>query len=382
MSIKRQEIDALTGVRALAAWWVVLLHLKGIFYYPFAELKEWILPFISNGYMGVDLFFILSGFIISYNYADQFRNGALSNYFIFLWKRIARIYPVHLFVLLIFLVLVFLQERFDAGFVWPPSTWQEPTGYTVVEFFKNLFLVHGLDIPLTFSWNPPSWTLSAEWFAYLLFPLAAISTLKLRSRNFRLFAILSILVFICSLSFVLDYKSFYYFTIVRIVCGFLLGCLAYRCYESGIGENFNWGKIILGSFILIGLSCLLSYQLHLRSWFIVPLLLVIVYGLAFDRGTFYKFFKSKFMMFWGKVSFSLYMIHEVSILVVYRIFPPQAMAEIGLFAKLIIIGIHFGLIMVLSILTYKLIEVPARRWLLNRTFGLGIGSNIAIPNKA
>ena len=87
-------------------------------------------------------------------------------------------------------------------------------------------------------------------------------------------------------------------------------------------------------------------------------------------------------MFWGKVSFSLYMIHDVSILLVYRIFPPQAMAEIGLFAKLIIIGIHFGLIMVLSILTYKLIEVPARRWLLNRSFGLGIGSNIAIPNKA
>src|SRR5690242_14121324 len=94
------EIRALTGLRGVCAVWVMLFH--AFFCAPFFGTPlDWVL---SAGHMGVDVFFVLSGFVLAYNYADA--TWTARSYGAFLRKRFARIYPVHAFMLLVFVVVV------------------------------------------------------------------------------------------------------------------------------------------------------------------------------------------------------------------------------------------------------------------------------------
>src|SRR5512135_599191 len=94
---RAKDIPSLTGLRAFAAWWVVFFHCS--FLLPAALPKVY--WFARLGYLGVDLFFVLSGFIISYNYWDKLASFSVKAYREFLWLRLARLYPVHLFTLLV-----------------------------------------------------------------------------------------------------------------------------------------------------------------------------------------------------------------------------------------------------------------------------------------
>jgi peptidoglycan/LPS O-acetylase OafA/YrhL len=95
-------IPALTGIRGIGAVWVMPYHL-----FP----GNW--PIIGRGYRGVDLFFILSGFILTYVHWKDFDGGySLSKYRRFLLLRLARIYPLHIIVLIAFGVAVLLLPGF------------------------------------------------------------------------------------------------------------------------------------------------------------------------------------------------------------------------------------------------------------------------------
>ena len=96
-----RPIPALTSIRGLAAWWVVLYHFReeipGIAGTP-------LLRFMAHGYLAVDLFFELSGFVIALNYARTFRSVTWADSTNFFGLRLARIYPLHIFILLVFLI--------------------------------------------------------------------------------------------------------------------------------------------------------------------------------------------------------------------------------------------------------------------------------------
>src|SRR5690349_15858316 len=163
---QRPEIRALTGVRALAAIWVVLYHLDGKAFRvsTAGPVGVFIDAWVRSGSIGVELFFVLSGLILSYNYAERMAKPSVRGYREFLVMRLARIYPVHLFTLLLLVPLYLVASR--AGI--PVG---DPRQYGADEFAKNLLLVHNWFPPAAESWNVQSWSISAEWLAYLAFPL-------------------------------------------------------------------------------------------------------------------------------------------------------------------------------------------------------------------
>ncbi len=153
-----RQLDALTGLRGIAAWLVVLFHtrltLTGV-------LPGWVMPATGRFYLAVDLFFMLSGFVMWYTYAERLRCGGRGEAARFWWRRIARIWPLHAAILLayvVFALAVLLRGR-------------DASAYPFAELPLHLLLMQNWGLTHTLRWNDPAWSISTEWAAYLLFPL-------------------------------------------------------------------------------------------------------------------------------------------------------------------------------------------------------------------
>jgi peptidoglycan/LPS O-acetylase OafA/YrhL len=175
------SIPALTGLRFVAALWVVLCHYGLALAYP-PGLRE----ISAQGRAAVSLFFVLSGFVLAYNYADWFHSD-YARFGRFAWARFTRIYPMCLFALLA-MTPIALRALDD-----PRLSLQFSADQLALAWLANLTLLHGF-IPLAsmhLVWHLPSWSISTEAFFYLAFPFFARHVLgRLRSGRALLNALL------------------------------------------------------------------------------------------------------------------------------------------------------------------------------------------------
>lgn len=165
------NLPQLTAFRFFAAAWVVMYG-----FFPLLRPEAVFGPqpqLLAKGYLGVELFFTLSGFILSHVYA-QARGEGRFRYGAFLWARIARIYPLHLATLM----AVGLAAAAAAAVGRPP----DHDVADLVSLPANLTLTHAWGLSPTSAWNHPSWSISAEWAAYLAFPAFAAAAWALRRR--------------------------------------------------------------------------------------------------------------------------------------------------------------------------------------------------------
>ncbi len=148
---RRSQLPALTGIRCFAALNLVFFHFADP--HSFGPLS----PVVNGGYISVSFFLLLSGFILTYNYADRAQQGALTARS-FWSARFSRLYPVYAFSLLLSAGMLTLElqahTRFDFG----------------LGLVLTPLLLQGWHPLLTNFWNTPAWTMSTEAFFYLLFP--------------------------------------------------------------------------------------------------------------------------------------------------------------------------------------------------------------------
>jgi peptidoglycan/LPS O-acetylase OafA/YrhL len=153
----KREIRSLTGLRGIAAVYVVIFH-----YFLGVGMSNPLKTLLAHGYLGVDLFFVLSGFVMALNYGHLFETGfSFLAYRTFLGRRIARIYPLYVAGTLV-------------GFVLTQAALIEPlrSGSTSGNLVANLLMVQSWGVGQ--SYDPPAWSISTEWAAYLLFPLLVV----------------------------------------------------------------------------------------------------------------------------------------------------------------------------------------------------------------
>lgn len=218
------HIKPLTAMRFYAAMWVVLYH-----YWP--NLTAAPLPqFVERGYLGVELFFVLSGFILCHVYLPSAERGAF-NYKGFLWARIARVYPLHLATLIGVGALAVAATVAGFGIDKAILSWQSLPA--------NLLMLHAWGLAPEAGWNHPSWSISAEWFAYLTFPLFAFAALKLKSRPLVAVGAASALLVGLYLTFPLLAghpltEATIAWGALRIVPCFALGCAAYLLWKADV----------------------------------------------------------------------------------------------------------------------------------------------------
>ena len=158
------RIDDLTSCRAIFAGWVFSYHLSLQLGHACAY------PLLRRGYLGVDAFFVLSGLVLAQAYPMLgWRWREIQRFWL---RRLARIYPVHLAMILLLAALAL------AGWAVGLRP-REPVRFGLDELWRNLLLIHRWGLSDRWAWNYPSWSISTEWAGYLAFPLLWAITRRL-----------------------------------------------------------------------------------------------------------------------------------------------------------------------------------------------------------
>jgi len=329
--------------------------------------RPWVL---SKGYLGVDLFFILSGFILCHVYLRPFGERRFS-YRAFLWARLARIYPTHIVTLIGFGALVYLGSLVGvrAGgnvVVWPSL----PAELTLTQAW-------GL-APLG-GWNHPAWSISAEWFAYLCFPAFAAATWAGRGRP-RLTALAA---FVLAIAFEIGFQHVVGLVLTdatilwgaaRILPPFAIGCGVYLLWSNhALRTPASAVTMAAGSLA----AALIGILVGAPDWFAIALFGGLIYGLASLSSTGSSLFSGAAWVYLGEVSFALYMVSVPWGLVfdkgVHRLFhvPGEALTPPLWWLQ------YLGVVPA-AIVLHHLVERPARAAMRRRgaPFGRGLKSDI------
>jgi len=340
-----KKYDYLTSLRGIAALWVVFYHIAE---YVTVYTPWWLTTVLQKGYLAVDFFFLLSGFILTMNYSSRFTVISLSVYRIFLIKRIARIYPLHLFVLIGYLLV-------PLAYIITSKSMPEGDRYSSINYIYQLLLVNNWGVTQTLSWNIPAWSISAEWAAYLLFPVFVIISNKVKEVLIPPSIILLCAVIYYTFS-AMGYDSLGHniqkLGIFRCLIEFFIGGLIYKYIEKY--SLVKWYPYFLTLCLIIGVAVVFN---------LISEVVFAPVGLVFCLIAFVSMHSSKIvsslrfspLMLLGEISYSIYLIHYLVKDLFKLLFLRTDVAEPWWIISYVIS------VLLVSFLTYKLIEIPARK---------------------
>lgn len=343
----------LVSIRGLAAWLVVFFHSIALLHSALPQLPAPVFDLIGHGYLAVDFFFVLSGFIIFINYHEKFGAHFYHNAKTFYWNRISRIYPVHFVMLFAYLLLC-------VAFRYASASRSLPAEFTAASFWQSVLLIHAWFGNPT-SWNVPSWSISAEWFVYLLFPVIAVSfQARIRGLLAHFLAALAILVTLSAIYLALGIGSLGVATtttpLVRALFEFLLGAIAGSLFI----HHTAWLKRFQPAVaLLVAMACAVVFFSDFPNYATVPLLFfLVVVLLSVDTGWLAKMLSNKLLVYVGEISYSTYMVHYF----VYDVLKAGWVREGQPLSVAALMG-SFIAVLVLSMLLYKIVEIPAQNYL-------------------
>lgn len=346
------DIRALTSLRFVAAIWVLVYHFR---HHLGLALDRFGL--VAKGYLGVDLFFILSGFILAHVYLSLWRERRF-NYGSFLWARLARIYPVHLATLAGMIGLWLLAQKAGISF--------EAIAFDPKALPQHVMLIQAWGTTPTDQWNFPSWSISAEWFAYLCFPAAAIFAVVTERRPGLGLAVavslFAAMFAVASLFGVLFTDMTSHIGALRIIPSFLTG-VALCQLGSRVSLSRNLGWIGAGGALA---WIILAASLGASDIVIWPALGLLIFSLAeTSKHGQDNPIGARWLVYLGEASFALYMTHLPVDIVYFHgldlVLPRAAIATPWLAWS----GV-FAVCIPAAILVHEAIEKPARRWLRQR----------------
>jgi|SRR5579859_4891830 len=348
------QIDALTGIRGFAAFWVAFHHLRE--YRPYGLLGMPVFSELSRGgWLAVDLFFVLSGFIMMHVHGTEFRSFSIERARRFIGLRFIRVYPAHAVVLLLHVPLFFVAVALGIGV--------NHDTFSARSFVLSAFMLNGWGFPGAEGWNVPSWSVSAEWFAYLMFPVLALIVWRVQRRRTAALLMIAILGMVTLIGG--SYSNWKQFmlpqwgTLVRVTSEFALGCLTYHFYIQPIDRRLAEGiaQTAFAGLLVVSIFAVSPVYNALTLAFFVML----VMGLSQADGPFARLLRTRPVIYLGRISYSVYIVHSL-VLAMYariigRIAGGHAVVEFA------IVGMYVLFVILASHLLYTLVEDPARRWL-------------------
>ena len=346
------EIGSLTALRFLALGWVVVNQFRDHLGLDLGHRSG----LIFNGYLGVDLFFILSGFQLAQLFAREVETGR-QGYASLVWRRMARIYPLHLATMAAMGVLLAAAVRLGSA----PRT----DVFDAVGLLANILMVHAWSALPTVSWNFPSWAASAEWFALLVFPAAFWLATKGWSR-----AVVAVAAPIALFAAMFEAAGAHnvLFTdmtaqigILRTIPDFLLGAGLYRLgCERGLPRG--WGAVMAATSLgWIFVACQLSWP-DLYIW---PAFGALVFGLAEPSRQGPSVLGARPLVWLGEISYAMYLVHLPVDIAYFHGVERLIGTPTGPMVWLVWLGV-FPVIGLVTLIAHYGLERPVARWLERR----------------
>jgi peptidoglycan/LPS O-acetylase OafA/YrhL len=374
----RMRFEVLDGLRGIAALMVALMHLDALHHF-------YGLPFVRNSYLFVDFFFVLSGFIIAH--ASVAKLETSSDAASFMVRRFGRVWPLHCAVLLAFIAIecgkwllingVGVKASIDAF---------NPAGATPLAAIPyHLALLQGMGLTTAPSWNQPSWSISAEFWTYLVFALVTLAPVRWQTPYAIAIVITAMTTLVTSVKGGMDTTIDYGF--FRCLAGFFIGVLVYRLRSASIGgSNFipNHQYLKIAEFAaVVGTIGFVTTAGHGALSFAASLVFaLVVYIFSFETGAVSRVLQMTPFKRLGLWSYSIYIVHA---LLIHTISLLVGVSQKALFGRDIRDVVNFGgvetkivvhvntyvldallvgyLIAVVAVasLTYRFIEDPCRR---------------------
>ena len=349
------RIHALDGLRGLLALYVAVYHLAA----PLTHAGMALAPIrilLEPAWFAVDMFFVMSGFVMAHVYAASFGPGADPEAtWRFFVARIARLYPVHLFALAVMAagILPAFHDR-------PEFT--DPDGrFAWTAALASLAMLHGPWIDHR-TWNYPAWSISAEWHAYLLFPMLAPLLAKLRSAGrLRIVALGVLLPFVLYQFELADetHPTNGLLLLMRVLPLFAAGAAAHGLRDAAWARSDTVALLAFAGTPLL----LLGPGTSAAAVLLAPCVLLAAVGHPLVR----RFLSRAWLLRLGAISYSLYMTHalvEMGVVnVALRGFKrhagidiaqaPAASTVLLIAATLVALGV--------GAFTWRWVELPGRR---------------------
>lgn len=367
-----ENIPNLTPLRGFAAMAVVLFHFNEILVL-FVKQEQTML--LRKCYLMVDLFFIMSGFIILHVYGASFTNSIQKNTFwTFIKARFARLYPLHVFTLIASVVLFYSV-----------SNATDPISVRIFNpnaIVTNLFMLHACGVHDIFTWNVPAWSISAEWWAYMVFPFLVLLLAKNKRLGTILIGVVAITLY-CAIVYFLprinpfvptipnlnhDLDVTYDYGYLRGIAGFMMGMLTYVAYtKEKIVHLFTRDSIALVTILVL----LVSMHFGWNDLVYIPLFVLLVLSFAANKGLLARICSLKPLQYVGDISYSVYMVHGLMLFfagdfylkLVGITFKEGEMHQVSFVTGLWSSLLFLVLVILISSITYYGIEKPCRKWL-------------------
>jgi peptidoglycan/LPS O-acetylase OafA/YrhL len=347
-------IRSLVGIRGYLSVVVVAVHLS-----PFAialapVTAPFFLPIWHHAYVALDVFFVLSGFVVTAGYRKVFARwpgwGVFGK---FLWARLSRFYPVHLAVLAV-LVGAVLGARVIGREI--------PHGGNLgIDLLRQITLTSGWGGAHSLTWNGPVWSLSAEFMCYLLLPLLQPLVLLLRSR----WACLAGYLVACAIPLVSysiigfdDGTITYGMPLPRAIGFFLAGACLQQLVHVDRRVPEALGRVT-GPLAVLGFGLIvLTSNLGVSTMYALPVVGLVVLALGEERGWLDRVLSTRSSMVFGEVSVAIFLTHVpwllgASLVINPRTFP-GGWGWLGI--ALLLLGVA-----VCGWLAFVLVEKPGQR---------------------
>lgn len=346
-----REIKSLTSIRGLAAIYIIIFHWNGEIFRKKPQLiNNYLAAVLNHGYLSVDLFFVLSGFVLSLSSAAVFNHRISNgNYKSFMYKRFVRIFPLYISITILYFLLFH-------------------TGGISKSLIVNLTLLQGVIPSLNDSLIPPGWSLTNEWVIYFLFPFLFYFIWRIRKKAWII--VLAAVLILITISIVRSpgfnwmnynqlknthgFRPVISFTrgpasFLRAIAAYLLGAFAYLQFEK------NKERSTFLKYLLLPMCILFLFK---GTDILIILLMPFLVLYLTEKNKVSDFLSTKSIYFLGLISYSLYLNHYLFIKT-YSKFSKSVGVDNN------IISFCYVLIgtLVLSTITYYAIEKPAMKLL-------------------
>lgn len=336
-TVRFAALDAWRGLAALA---VALYRLE-------ANGQFYVLSFVRNSWLFVDFFFVLSGFVIAYAYLDRVRDARSTAKFTL--RRFGRLWPLHIAMLLAFVALdgVHLVQG-EPAFQGAKAPWT---------ILPEIALAHGLGVTGLTDWNSPSWSISTEFWTYLVFAALVLGFRRQMAIASSVLVVVSMAVLVAVSPTGMDVTFDYGF--LRCLAGFFTGVVTLIVWRN-IKDRIALPAPALVELAMLGII-VAFVSLAGRSWlsFAAPIIFApAVLIFAFQKGALSQVLLTRPMQALGEWSYAIYMTaYFIALIFNLKLvprFPDAPMDAVAI--------IYLASVVAASWLAYRLIETPTRAW--------------------